>query len=487
MLDAEQQRVRLHITPLTTDLCSSLFPATLLNKISNVSLHAIQTFPEREFGFVNMPRTDADILKKKLNGMTLKGTKLRIEEARPRSKRKSDGDGETEPYSGKEKAIKRVKIDKTSGSTSGDLQGVLEGHRLEDGRHVKRAWKDDTGLKSRDTRSSRGTKDITATGFDKSLLFRTKVPPNIAPVDSKLVKKDKKSKDKTGSRDNGMVVVEEFKHHKKSFAIGTDVATSTKSAVEYVDGEGWVDEDGMLVEAIPKSMRARPVQPPQSTPAPIVSPQRHRQQHADLAPQEQSSNDTSSDDAESQSVSDTSNAHSKRDSATPQQVHPLEALYKKPPQAEEHDGKLRLAPIDTTFSFFGTSADEPETVSAEGVRETYPQTPHTKQDFEWRAQRSAAPTPDTAAIDGRFGFPFGPDDEDEDDEETGEEDDESPVPSIHADPAERAATPAKEESAFRKYFYEHRGENNREWKRKRREARKQQRQRENRRLSRRVV
>ena len=45
----------------------------------------------------------------------------------------------------------------------------------------------------------------------------------------------------------------------------------------------------------------------------------------------------------------------------------------------------------------------------------------------------------------------------------------------------------KEESTFRKWFYEHRGDNNRAWKKKRREAKKVQRQRENRRATRRVV
>jgi hypothetical protein len=52
---------------------------------------------------------------------------------------------------------------------------------------------------------------------------------------------------------------------------------------------------------------------------------------------------------------------------------------------------------------------------------------------------------------------------------------------------ESADGEVKDESEFRKWFYEHRGENNRAWKKKRKEAKKQQRQRENRRLTRRVV
>ena len=129
--------------------------------------------------------------------------------------------------------------------------------------------------------------------------------------------------------------------------------------------------------------------------------------------------------------------------------------------------------------------EEDESVS---VPTHLPQTPHTKQDLEWRALRSAAPTPDTAGLGKRFRFAMdGAEHNDEDSDD--DIDDEMLDNTTGTIGGARAAADgeAKEESEFRKWFYEHRGENNRAWKKKRKEAKKQQRQRENRRLSRKVV
>ncbi len=114
-----------------------------------------------------------------------------------------------------------------------------------------------------------------------------------------------------------------------------------------------------------------------------------------------------------------------------------------------------------------------------------PQTPHTKMDLEWRSMRSAAPTPDTAAIGRTFNFPFA--ENYNQDEAEPNEDDEVMDDGEH----EAALTQAKEESrgeesAFRTWFYEHRGEFNRGWKRRRREERKHKRQSENRKLNQKV-
>jgi hypothetical protein len=167
----------------------------------------------------------------------------------------------------------------------------------------------------------------------------------------------------------------------------------------------------------------------------------------------------------------------------------LEALYKRAPNTAAQDGsKHSLAPINTSFSFFNPEDVDEEEDELVSVPAHLPQTPHTKQDLEWRALRSAAPTPDTAGLGKRFRFAMdGAEHNDEDSDD--DIDDEMLDNTTGTIGGARAAADgeAKEESEFRKWFYEHRGENNRAWKKKRKEAKKQQRQRENRRLSRKVV
>lgn len=172
------------------------------------------------------------------------------------------------------------------------------------------------------------------------------------------------------------------------------------------------------------------------------------------------------------------------------EVHPLEALYKRAPNpAVEDAAKHTLPAIDTSFSFFNPGDIEEEDEEVASVPTHPPQTPHTKQDLEWRALRSAAPTPDTAGIGKRFRFAIDGTEQDGEDESDSDVDKEmaDAVPGAASAVRELADGEVKEESEFRKWFYEHRGENNRAWKKKRKEAKKQQRQRENRRLTRRVV
>ena len=69
-------RVRLHITPFNESLVDRYIPASLKDQASNISFHTVETAPERGFGYVDLPAVEAQKLKKKLNGMTLKGTKV---------------------------------------------------------------------------------------------------------------------------------------------------------------------------------------------------------------------------------------------------------------------------------------------------------------------------------------------------------------------------------------------------------------------------
>ena len=135
-----------------------------------------------------------------------------------------------------------------------------------------------------------------------------------------------------------------------------------------------------------------------------------------------------------------------------------------------------------------------------------PRTPFTQRDFESRGMRSAAPTPDTAAIGKRFKWGVegrdedDEDDDDDDDEDEGDDDDDEKedeedavngngkVGAVQPDTAtpilQGSAAPDDapgEQTEFEKHFWAMRGEYNRSWKARKREARKEQRQSENRR------
>ena len=77
------ERKRLHITPLNPQLLPVVLPPSVLQQSSNISFHTIQTVPDKNYGFVDLPELEAAKIKKKLHGSLLKGFKMRVEEARP--------------------------------------------------------------------------------------------------------------------------------------------------------------------------------------------------------------------------------------------------------------------------------------------------------------------------------------------------------------------------------------------------------------------
>lgn len=167
--------------------------------------------------------------------------------------------------------------------------------------------------------------------------------------------------------------------------------------------------------------------------------------------------------AESADVNNACKANSTANHA----VHPLETLFKRPSQPASLTRRKRSLEIKTTFNFFETSEDP-----------SILQTPFTTRDLQLRGLRSAAPTPDTALPTRRFFAdsvsPSGKSGVDDEDLVIGPSDSSLPF----------GKSPQKEgpkaESDFAKWFWEHRGENNRTWKRRKREAMKEKRQRGNR-------
>ncbi|TKA65538.1 hypothetical protein B0A55_09868 [Friedmanniomyces simplex] len=509
-------RKRLHITPFTPTLLDRFIPPSLASSASGISFHTIETFPERGFGYVELPAMEAEKLKKKLNGMTLKGAKVHIEDAKPEKKQKRKAEVEMETEEERKVRKKAKKVEKRKRE-----EGVLVGHELDEGRRVKRGWTGDGSERKREKKGKK-VKGVDGDFGGKKARFRTSVPLNKAPVDVKAngTGQDKKEKKEESAR-RKMVVVQEFaKAEKPSSTEG--MSTKGTAAVRYEDSQGWVDEHGNVVEVPVKSKRPKKKSLPDPTPATtqLLSSSTAKMSSgvAESDSDEAVSSVVSSDPpTEDEAESEPGHGLTERvdvrkekvsalnDPSTPPEhtplrdapklateVHPLEALFKRPAPKPESASKPKPSPIDTSFSFFtpGPTDDAEDEVAAYP-----PQTPHTKEDLEWRSIRSAAPTPDTAAIGKRFEFSLARDvDEDEDgesDESMGRDDDEVQEDVQMEGDASTALNGAvsdgKEESAFRKWFYDHRGDLNRSWKKRRRDERKQKRQRENKRLGRRVA
>lgn len=537
------ERKRLHISPFSPDLLSIILPAAILERATNISFHALQTFPDRNYGYVDLPITEADKVKKKFHGLILKGSTMRIEVARPQKARNTSDDDVVEPE--RDSSLKAKKKGKRKVNK---IDGVISGFELPEGRKVKRGWTEPAttakGSKPSKTTAEKNKKKSSkaksAFSDGPECLFKTKLPANAPDLGKSpdVVGKARKRKRGESGRD---VLVHEFSNTTKhaTFLKESQGGTSKKNAFEYIDGKGWVDEDGNTVEPGPPTRRTRSAsgkgnisQPSGESADQVSSAVERTEEMPDLQPTspgatagKEVNDETSSSGASSGSGKDSesdespnassgsaenrnpegSDMHSPIDddvtsqtqaisiSNTPApEVHPLEALFKRPTTAASRTPKKPTLELSTSFSFFGESPNG----EAENPLFLMPQTPFTQQDFRARRQRSAAPTPDTAAPGKTFGNVWtrdgrsGESDDGEDDDETNEagiesrppqEKSESPSPKRRANlqNPEPSGEANAQESEFQKWFWEHRGENNRAWKRRRREAGKEKRKEDN--------
>jgi hypothetical protein len=509
---------------------------------------------------------EASKLQKKLNGSILRGTKIRIETARPQKLPVSD---EPEPESSKKERTKKRKRDET-------ILAIEIGERS-----VKRGWTvPSSQSEKKDGKKEKKAKSKYTSG--KECLFKTVVPPN------KIDLKEKKGKKKRNSREE---VVHEFEKTLKhaSFLRGSNVDGATKTVGEFVDGKGWVDEAGNLIEEVIKEQKShstlttaeRGVAPDEqsseddsseddsseddgseddgSSEGESADPQKISKSvddnavdssenessesntseakskpakakadpHLILSTKEGSptSSSGSSSEEESEASSDPSDSEpepaddsSSQDPKTPSEsfgirsrksnsrpnsssgltitipqpithattsntnaVHPLEALYKRPAfAASSQTQPAGSRPSVPAFSFFGNDRDT-EQEGAE-PHDQVPFTPFTQREFEFRGQRSAAPTPDTAHPNKRFVWPAEQvsDEEDDDDEENGSPSRTEKGKVATVGDKDGGGDGKEAESDFQKWFYEHRGETNRAWKKRRKVVAKEKRQRENR-------
>lgn len=400
---------RLHITPLDPQLLKVIVPSAVLPNIRGLSYHSIQTFPDKPFGFFELPTADAIKIKNKLNGAVLKGAKIRIEPARPAKMPTPTEDAvvdhaaaiEARPHQKKTKKDRKRKRDAL------EVPGV----ELEEGRKVKRGWtvtpeeatskkkkdkakgkeknKDEEGddtksVSNKEKRKRRVPESLYTEGPE--CLVKTLLPPNkrhLADIDGGKAKKRTKKGQQQG------LLVHEFSRNTKfaTFLKTTHQPGPEQAASTFVKGQGWVDANGAVVEDV-KTTRPTAFPKIQVERRPNVSPEPVAE---DDTSSSDGSNDTSSDD-ESDIEIDTSSgkrqgpvprhggpgeeekvvsadvARPKSSSsarsltinippATPSSgnVHPLEALYKRHKQDETVASQA--AATSEPFTFGGVVDD----------------------------------------------------------------------------------------------------------------------------------
>ncbi|KAL9583662.1 MAG: hypothetical protein Q9203_004983 [Teloschistes exilis] len=533
---------RLYISPFDSDLLHIILPGPLHASAQNISFHTLQALPDKRYGYLELPRPDADRLKKKLSGSILRGVRMKVEEARP--ERRGRGSKE-DTLLNQEEPKKKEKKTKPMKSNSSEEDGVLRGLELPVERRVRRGWTEPTAQEARKSKRQDGkagnSADTKASNYTNGpeCLFKTKLPPNANITSQDALPPDKPKKRKRGQSERD-VVVHEFERSAKhpSFIRDENNSGNAVSTSSYAEGRGWLDKDGNLIEAEQITRRTRS----KATPTikgnrPLVNTEvkkGRRQKRYDKGrlgksstnhkPQPTPMDETSSSGSsisgsedettprnenvsadgrqsgeaaedgsglESEGKSDSEHEIStvqvrglsiSRSSPTPpleasKEVHPLEALFKRPQNAASQTPRKPSLEVKTGFNFFDPDADE-DTVGHVNI----PQTPFTQQDFQERRLRSAAPTPDTAAPGktsfGRvlsWGSGRGEDVNDEDDEEA----DSNGTPTASSNPLNEEGNNEGDEGEFQKWFYENRGETNRAWKRRRREAAKEKRQKTN--------
>lgn len=504
------ETIRLHISPFTPEILPSVLPASVRNSATEISFHKIVTFPENDYGYVTLPKMEAERIKKKLNGSMLKGKKFKVEAAHPQKRHREEEDTVPESSSSTKKKSKKSKKQEPEG-------GVLEGFELPSHRKVKRGWTESGEAKQERRKSEKKGKKDKETKLqpkskysDKSeCLFRATIPPNRAADAAADDKKAKKKK----SKDN---VVHEFTNLVTQPSFLRTAEHTAPTTATFDEGRGWVDTEGTLVEAASEKITKYNKRPGMVAGAKekhraTKSTDQNKQLRKEKTPEESSESEDytsssgssaeESSDSESEAEEDpqdssassdsddeevqlqvpqeeprkspeTSEAEPESSQSNPEdaasedtkpddlpakEVHPLEALFKRAAPLASDD--QATAEPETGFSFFGNDIESED----EQPEPQPPFTPFTKNDLQNRGQRSAAPTPDTTAATRHTKW-----------NESEDSDDSSIDSPVKARPGNN------EDTEFAKWFWENRGENNRAWKKRRRDMAKQSRQRANR-------
>lgn len=498
-MSAREGLVRLHVTPFTSDLYHSLIPPRVAAAVQNLSFHSIQTFPERNYGYVDLPAMEAEKIKRKLNGAIIKGQKIKVETARPLKRRPDSDVAETEGHppghATETRSSKRLR-------SGGQSVQVIAGREISPDRKVKRSWTEPKKDKSQKPSGHQTLRPKSKYSSNEELLFRTTVPPNKTSTAGQGDEKKNKKKAKT-------TLVHEFENTTKypAFLRQRESGAEETGTIRYVDGKGWVDEAGTVVEDEPVNVSRKRQAAGRGLEQ--AGKSASAMQESSCSPDYASQNDADGPPLEtieaqetlsaSSSVAPDSQPGNKQDGptrsaspgtqmrASPPHLHPLEAIFKKPRKPLSQDVPKPSLELQTSFSFFGASG-EPDI--------DIPGTPFSSQDVRRRGIRSAAPTPDTAHP-SRFNSYGTPDDDDREglsepgsdyDEDGGDDEDDNegnqpeqpqPAPSRDNTGTSKAGK-AVPQSEFEKEFWENRGENNRAWRQRRRAVMKEKRQQEKR-------
>ncbi|KAJ5286871.1 Nucleotide-binding alpha-beta plait [Penicillium angulare] len=524
---------RLHIIPLTPDLLPSVLPPSVLSAATDISFHTIPTFPENNYGYVTLPTMEAEKIKKKLNGKILKGKKFQIETARPQKRQIEEEEADPAPTKEKRKSKKHKSEDKKDKKEKQSLEGyeLPSDRKVKRGWTDPNSGKRDKHNYDKDKKKNKEDKKDKPQPKSKysenpECLFRTSIPANRASQteDDKKAKKNKKTPDN---------VVHEFAKTYSHPSFLREKGDDSVPTTEFDEEKGWVDSTGTVKEPPSEKARKKDYRPgavagfkekrpvvkvrASKTKSQVENPESSAESDdytSSSGSSDESSDSKSESEDENEKENEGNNSSDDSDSSadeeesdkpeTPKvstkttnddtmaldddsksevadkpaqnvdesslkEVHPLEALFKRPAAPAEAEEKTAPA-ADAGFSFFG-NADDIE--SEDEQRFTEPQTPFTpynKRELQDRGLRSAAPTPDTALASRHMKYM------EDDDEEEEEEDVAFDTPVSKS----READGKKDETQFAKWFWENRGDNNRAWKKRRRDAAKEQRQRDNR-------
>lgn len=232
---------RLHISPLTPALLDSILAPSIRPLATDISFHNIATFPENDYGFVNLPSMEADKLKKKLNGSILKGRKFKVEAAREDPKKqKTTIETHTSPKPTKTSSKRKAEDAEDT---------VLDGYELPADRQVKRGWTEPPSAK-RLKKQKKADKEASKTKLQpkskytekEECLFKTKMPAN--KMSEAILKKNKSKKFKTPNE----VVVHEFAQTFTHPSFLKATSSGKPITAKFEEGKGWMDEDGNVLE-----------------------------------------------------------------------------------------------------------------------------------------------------------------------------------------------------------------------------------------------
>ena len=494
--------LRLHISPFSKDLFDSVLPSSVAAEARNISFHTLQTFPENNYGFVELPQPQAEKLKKKLHGAILRGQKMRVEDARPAKRRRGEVDAE-DTVEGAQQTASKPRVKK-----AGKKANVVEGREVSPDRKIKRGWtqaEQPNGASGKHKRKKDKTNQSPSKYSEHDeVLFRTKVPPN------KVAKSGKKSKKrKQTSEDADLETVHEFKKSTKQPTFLKATASSSEPVSAYEEGKGWVDKDGTVVEAENPSLSSRPqtrkaAKKTNSTSVEPVSNDQDTESTSSSGSDEEDSDNSAPTYSQPESAIPSPTPPDLSQSTTPPTVHPLEALFKVPSKptttssSQDKDTPKPSLELSTSFHFFSKdNKTDPDLEDEEEEPASIPLTPYSSQDFRSRTTRSAAPTPDTAHPSRLSSYERNmppamrlasrtsrenDNDDDEDDEED-EANDNTQTPQTRSRNTRSGSAPVQDqeqpESEFAKQFWEKRGENDRAWKARRRESLRERRKAEN--------